>query len=437
MIGNNSLADLERRKSIRLRQELPVSFKFLNSNKEFQAFTKDVAKDGVYVNADLPQKDLNKFIFLKLEVPDIQKKLIFHGQVAWLDSRDKEKIQGFGIKFLRPQSNNQECLKDYILKKLNLSIQAPVKPDLSLRDLYADLTEKERRNLNMLDTIRRLGPISKAEIAKIVNLNIGTISNYIEDYLKKDIIFDKGLDISSGGRRPSLLELNQNFAYTIGIDIQEYIYACLIDARGSIVNKLKQEVKNYIEELPSLISELIITSKINTSLIKGIGFTKNYKLASSSELVSLLEKKFNLPIFTVGFSNSCVFAEYWMSLDSVNSKSIVYLSLADFSCGLILNKEPYYLRDKANKPAGLDMINIVDMLYLKILNIVDLLGPDLIILGCPKVVDLNETMNYLKDKIKDSKDNFGSTKIVVSNLGEYGASLGVASLVMREVFIQS
>src|SRR3989338_220447 len=80
-------------------------------------------------------------------------------------------------------------------------------------------TEKERRNLAILDIIRRSREISRAEISKITHLNIVTVSNYIDDYITKGLVLEKGLDVSTGGRRPELLELNSKFGYTIGVDL--------------------------------------------------------------------------------------------------------------------------------------------------------------------------------------------------------------------------
>ena len=63
------------------------------------------------------------------------------------------------------------------------------------------LSEKERRNLSILDAVRRGGEISRAEISKLTDLNIVTVSNYVSKYVKTRMVFETGLDISTGGRR--------------------------------------------------------------------------------------------------------------------------------------------------------------------------------------------------------------------------------------------
>ena len=79
---------------------------------------------------------------------------------------------------------------------------------MSYRTLYKDvvLTDRERKNIVLLDVIRRNGPIAKTDIARITKHNIVTVSNYVEHYIKQKLVAEKGLDVSSGGRRPELLE---------------------------------------------------------------------------------------------------------------------------------------------------------------------------------------------------------------------------------------
>ena len=69
---------------------------------------------------------------------------------------------------------------------------------------YHILQDRERKNLAILELIRRRSPISKAEISSILGYNIVTITNYLDYYITKKMVLEIGLDISSGGRRPEL-----------------------------------------------------------------------------------------------------------------------------------------------------------------------------------------------------------------------------------------
>ena len=102
----------------------------------------------------------------------------------------------------------------------------------------ASLTERERKNVSILEAIKRYGPISRTDISKLTKLNIVTISNYVNNFIEQGIVIEKGLDISSGGRRPTIVVLNPKAAYVIGVDLGVFsIAAVLTDLEGAIDRK--------------------------------------------------------------------------------------------------------------------------------------------------------------------------------------------------------
>ena len=46
-------------------------------------------------------------------------------------------------------------------------------------------SDRARKNLSILDTIRRVGPISKTEISSLIGVNVVTVSNYVEELLRQ------------------------------------------------------------------------------------------------------------------------------------------------------------------------------------------------------------------------------------------------------------
>jgi DNA-binding MarR family transcriptional regulator len=69
----------------------------------------------------------------------------------------------------------------------------------------AELNDHEKKNLQILDTIRKRGPIARAEISRLIGLNIVTVTSYVDQYIKKGVIKEVGVDVSSGGRKPTLV----------------------------------------------------------------------------------------------------------------------------------------------------------------------------------------------------------------------------------------
>ena len=74
--------------------------------------------------------------------------------------------------------------------------------------------------IKILDIIRKSGPITKKEISRILNYNIGTITRIVNILHKKhNLIVESGKDTSESGRRPDLYTFNREIGYIVGIDI--------------------------------------------------------------------------------------------------------------------------------------------------------------------------------------------------------------------------
>src|SRR6185295_13707310 len=113
---------------------------------------------------------------------------------------------------------------------------------MAYRSLYKNdfLTDRERKNIILLDVIRRNGPIAKTDISRITQFNIVTVSNYVEHYIDQKLVVEKGLVISSGGRRPELVELNAEWGNVIGVEIgPTQIIGIISNLSPSIIHKLK------------------------------------------------------------------------------------------------------------------------------------------------------------------------------------------------------
>src|SRR3989338_6900440 len=103
---------------------------------------------------------------------------------------------------------------------------------------FGNLSDKELRNLEIFELIRKRGATSRTEITKITGINIVSVSNYINDYMKNSLVLEKGLDVSSGGRKPELVELNKDGNYVIGVDLaKEETRISLADLGMNVIEK--------------------------------------------------------------------------------------------------------------------------------------------------------------------------------------------------------
>ncbi len=228
-----------------------------------------------------------------------------------------------------------------------------------------EFSEKERRSIDILEILRKRGPISRPEISKEMGINVVTISNYVDEFIKHNLVYEKELDVSEGGRRPTLLDLNANAGYCIGVGLNLMnMVGLLVDLKGNIVTKTqiarpRASVKEITEGLLEIIREIFRRSKEYSGNLRGIGvgiaglvnkkdgaihwpqkMDHYYTYASVDlPLAELIEKEFNLPVLIENDATSACFGEHWLDLDR-GYKNVLYM-FSGVGCGIMANGEVY------------------------------------------------------------------------------------------------
>ncbi|MFA4984149.1 MAG: ROK family transcriptional regulator [Candidatus Omnitrophota bacterium] len=228
-----------------------------------------------------------------------------------------------------------------------------------------EFSEKERRNIRILEILRKKGPISRPDISKEIGINVVTVSNYIDDFLKNKLVYEKELDVSEGGRRPTLIELNPHGGYIIGVGLNLMnMVGLLVDLKGNILTKTqiarpRANVKEIAECVLEIIREILKRSKQYTANIKGIGvgiaglinkkdgsihwpqrMDHYYTYASVDlSLAELIEKEFDLPVLIENDATCACFGEQWMDVER-EFRNVIYM-FSGVGCGIIINGEIY------------------------------------------------------------------------------------------------
>lgn len=78
---------------------------------------------------------------------------------------------------------------------------------------------KRLNTKNILNVIRKKGPISRSEIAEVLDLTPATISNITSELIDKRLITEAECGDSSGGRKPIMLRIRTDYYRVIGIYI--------------------------------------------------------------------------------------------------------------------------------------------------------------------------------------------------------------------------
>ncbi|MFH1867534.1 MAG: ROK family protein [Candidatus Omnitrophota bacterium] len=225
------------------------------------------------------------------------------------------------------------------------------------------LSDRERKNLSILDVVRKSGPVTRTEISKVTKLNIVTVSNYVNNYIDKGLVIEKGFDVSTGGRKPTLVELNAKMGYVIGVDIGPvYMIAAITDLTNNVIGKVKRDrpkgpMNEVITSSIEMIYEIIEKSKVDKNKIKGVGLgvsgvidsiagtvrdtdpVRGRTTGSYASVKSLVQKEFNIPTFVGNDATVAAFGEKRLGLEQeIDDMLYVY---SDVGCGIIIKGEIY------------------------------------------------------------------------------------------------
>ncbi len=229
------------------------------------------------------------------------------------------------------------------------------------------LTEREEKSFQILELLRQRGPLTRTELSQGTGFNIVTVSNYINQFIKNGLVLERGFDISTGGRKPILVELNAKASFAIGIDAGAMGVAttqtvmAITDLRGQIVHRVVKprsidSMDRVLQGIGGLIREFLKTSPVDPKKIQGIGIalpgilderagtvrdTSHNGIRTSYVAVrDQLEADFRMPVLMGNDSTLAGYGEFRLGLDR-SVENLIYL-YSDVGASLIFNSHIYW-----------------------------------------------------------------------------------------------
>lgn len=109
----------------------------------------------------------------------------------------------------------------------------------------------------ILNKVRTEGPISRAQIAKVTKLTPPTVSSNVRELIEQGIVKESVLGKSQGGRKPTMLLIDNKAFYVIGVDAGSRKFDFILaDLGGNVINQTSRELV-----LPITNDKLIATLK--------------------------------------------------------------------------------------------------------------------------------------------------------------------------------
>lgn len=215
----------------------------------------------------------------------------------------------------------------------------------------------------ILNKIRTSQPISRAQIAKETGLTPPTVSSIVKELVDEELVKESQLGESSGGRKPTMLHINNHGFYVIGLDAgPERVECVLTDLTGTIHERTSSSIKNPLtnEQFLRILKENIYTilhlSKIDQGKIIGIGIAMHgvVDVESGTSLVApnlnlreipikdALSKEFNMTIKVENDARAMALGESWFGKhDDVDSMVAVNIGRG-VGAGVVISGKLYH-----------------------------------------------------------------------------------------------
>ena len=193
------------------------------------------------------------------------------------------------------------------------------------------------RNINrqiILNYVREECPVSRADIARITDLQRSTVSLIVDELLKADL-FEEVEGESSGGRPPLLLSLKATKAVALGIDVGKKVTNIgTSDLSGRI---LEMQEFSTSHEFTKTINRIIEITKYfitkSDGSIEGIGISlpglvESWKGKVVSiphldwhypKIAEMLEEATGLPVIVENDTNAAALAELWLGRPEIRN----------------------------------------------------------------------------------------------------------------------
>jgi predicted NBD/HSP70 family sugar kinase/biotin operon repressor len=140
---------------------------------------------------------------------------------------------------------------------------------------------RERNRRQLIDTLRRRGSASRADLARLTGLSRSTVSTLVSDLQSGGMVVEHEPDAdraSQQGRPPTLLSLDRSAGLVIGIDFgHEHVHVAIADLSRTILAERKQphdvdtSAERALELAVELADEVVSAADVEGDRILGAG----------------------------------------------------------------------------------------------------------------------------------------------------------------------
>ena len=230
----------------------------------------------------------------------------------------------------------------------------------------ASLLKEINRNV-ILNEIRINGPLSRADLVAATGLRFPTVIRIVDAFVEEKIIQEIGKGETATGRKPTMLAINPEAAYIVGVVVGHRMIVILTDFLGNIVdeyieNMELQDGPEYVADISyQLVKDILVKNNLSFDDIAGIGIATpgmDFKTSigcedpttlacwHSANTAEIFYKKFEGSLVKIGMLPVCgAIGEQWFG-KTKNSKNNIYVYVdKGVGAGVIVDGKTFLGKD--------------------------------------------------------------------------------------------
>jgi N-acetylglucosamine repressor len=237
---------------------------------------------------------------------------------------------------------------------------------INTRDFHV-ATRTTSRDINRriaLNLIREHQPISRADLARRMNVTRGVVSVLVQELIDQDVIYEGATGEAKRGRKPTFLHIRTHDRLAIAVDVRfSKTYLMLCDFSG---RQLGIEIYDTVFSVPDLVKDLAVRIKkmlhgqAADAVCEGIGVVvpgmvdqRTGRILNAPalgwrgvDIRSKLAAATGLPVHIENSGRACALAQLWLEKAETAAQSFVYVSVSDgVGTGIVINGELIRGRD--------------------------------------------------------------------------------------------
>jgi N-acetylglucosamine repressor len=161
---------------------------------------------------------------------------------------------------------------------------------MSTAESMSNIEVRKINKKSIVDALFKEGSLTKAEITNKVGLSLATVNVLLKELLEENIVEQGEILKSTGGRRPTLYNINVNYRIAVGIAISEHhIRLSHVNWNCGVVDCESHHVvfentDEYWQLLRNLVTKFIEKNKLKEEELYGIGVSVYGRIISCGNI---------------------------------------------------------------------------------------------------------------------------------------------------------